>query len=57
MDAIVPLYPKLSKGGYCIVDDYALPGCHQAINDYRASHGIKAQIHQIDAASVYWKNE
>ena len=30
MDALGPLYPKLSEGGFCIIDDYALPGCRKA---------------------------
>jgi hypothetical protein len=28
------LYPKLIKGGVCIVDDAALPGCWNALIDY-----------------------
>jgi len=57
MDALTNLYPKLSRGGFCIVDDYALPGCKQAINDYRAAHGIDAEIQPIDEDSVFWRNE
>jgi len=28
------LYPKLVKGGYLIIDDYALTGCRKAVVDY-----------------------
>jgi hypothetical protein len=43
MDAMVPLYPKVASGGYVIVDDYKLiPACRQAVDDYRAEHGITA---------------
>lgn len=28
------LYPKVMKGGIVIVDDWALPGCQQAVIDY-----------------------
>lgn len=31
------LYPKLIKGGLCIIDDWALPGCQQAVLDYFAN--------------------
>lgn len=56
MDAIVPLYPKLSSGGYLIVDDYYLiPACRQAIDDYRAKHGITEEIVPIDWNAAYWK--
>lgn len=28
------LYPKVIKGGLVIIDDWALPGCQQAVRDY-----------------------
>lgn len=28
------LYPKLSMGGWCIIDDYALDGCQAAVREY-----------------------
>lgn len=28
------LYPKVIKGGLVIIDDWALPGCRQAVQDY-----------------------
>ena len=31
MDVLVNLYPKLSIGGFCIIDDYALKGCEKAV--------------------------
>ena len=56
MDALVPLYPKLSTGGYVIVDDYgALAPCRKAIHDYRERHGISAPMKRIDWAGVYWQ--
>jgi len=48
------LYPKLSPGGIIIVDDYILPACKQAIDDYRAARGITAKLEAIDGAAVYW---
>jgi hypothetical protein len=55
MDALVPLYPKLSTGGFLIVDDYNLPACRKAIHDYRDQHGITEPIIPVDAAAVYWR--
>lgn len=55
MDAIVPLYPKLSPGGFVIVDDYNLPMCQKAIDEYRQQHGITDTIVPIDDAGVYWR--
>jgi O-methyltransferase len=55
MDAMVNLYPKLTRGGYVIVDDYRHPGCRRAIDEYRNVNNITAEIVKIDGDSVYWK--
>jgi O-methyltransferase len=61
IDAITALYPKLSIGGYLIVDDYNAPGwdkaCGQAIRDYRAEHNIAEPIQEIDWTGVFWRRE
>ena len=55
MDALVALYPKLSPGGFLIIDDYYLPNCGKAVHDYRNQHGIADEIIPIDWASIYWR--
>jgi O-methyltransferase len=56
MDGIRALYPKLSVGGYLIVDDFhAVAGCRKAIEDYRKEHGITDEIKPIDRLAVYWQ--
>ncbi|PXX58043.1 O-methyltransferase/demethyldecarbamoylnovobiocin O-methyltransferase/8-demethyl-8-(2,3-dimethoxy-alpha-L-rhamnosyl)tetracenomycin-C 4'-O-methyltransferase [Nocardia tenerifensis] len=55
LDALTNLYPKLAPGGFVIVDDYVLPGCKEAIHDYRARHGIEDKLEPIDLYSVYWR--
>jgi O-methyltransferase len=56
MDAISVLYPKVSAGGYVIVDDYgAIPTCKAAIEDYRRDNGITDPIEQIDWTGVFWR--
>lgn len=55
MDALVHLYPKLSKGGYCVIDDYHLSGCKKAVDDYREKHWITDHIIPIDQFAVYWR--
>lgn len=52
--ALENLYPKLSVGGYVIVDDYGLPNCRRALSDYREFHGITDEYISIDNSSVYW---
>ena len=54
MDALESLYPKLSNGGFCIIDDYGLEGCKKAVDDYRKKHGINDPIEVVDWAAVYW---
>ncbi len=56
MDALASLYPKLSVGGYLIVDDYgAVPACRQAVHDYRESQGISDEILPVDWTGVFWQ--
>jgi O-methyltransferase len=57
LDALAPLYPKLSPGGFCIIDDYALPGCRQAVDEYRAAQAISAPLERIDWTGVFWRKE
>jgi O-methyltransferase len=57
MDALSALYPKLSPGGYAIIDDYGLPneGCRLAVHDYRRMNNIHEPIQDIDGWGVYWR--
>lgn len=57
MDALTHLYPKVSTGGYVIVDDYVLDVCQRAVGDYRAEHGITDPIREIDGVGVYWRKD
>jgi len=56
MDALVNLYPKLSVGGWVIVDDYGcVPACAKAISDFRMANGIEDEIREIDWTGVCWR--
>ncbi len=55
-EALTALYPKVSIGGYTIIDDYgALEPCAQAVNDFRKMYGITDRMMPIDWTGVYWK--
>jgi hypothetical protein len=55
-DGISLLYPKLSEGGFCVVDDYgAFSECRRAIDEYRQAHKIEDEIIAIDKMGVYWR--
>ena len=56
MDALTSLYPKLSIGGYIIIDDYvAMVQCAKAIEDYRKINNITDKIETAGWSIVYWK--
>jgi O-methyltransferase len=56
IEALTELYPRLSPGGFLIVDDYgAYHACRQAVADYRDAHGVIEPIQQIDWTGVYWR--
>lgn len=54
MDALEALYPKLSVGGFAIVDDYgAVPGCKLAVDQYRKEHNITEPLETVDWTGVF----
>ena len=56
IDALNLLYPKLSPGGFCIIDDYnSFEACKFAVDEYRTKHGIDAPLERIDNLSVFWR--
>jgi hypothetical protein len=56
MDALKSLYPKLSIGGYLLVDDFGgIPACRKAVEDYRGANGIDEEIVKVDWTGVYWQ--
>lgn len=55
VDGLVNLYQKLSPGGTLIADDYFLfESQRNAIDEFRAEHGIADLIIQIDQFGGYW---
>ncbi|HEX6460195.1 MAG TPA: TylF/MycF/NovP-related O-methyltransferase [Thermoleophilaceae bacterium] len=55
MDGLVNLYDGLAPGGFLLVDDYALPSCREAVDDFRREHGIDDPIERIDWTGVFWR--
>lgn len=54
IDVLNYMYPKLSVGGYTIIDDWLLPNCRQAVLDYFQEHDMNVELIKIDKSSVYW---
>jgi O-methyltransferase len=58
MDALENLYPKLSPGGYLIVDDYGAIGmCKKAVDDYRHIHGVTEAVEEVDWSGIFWQKK
>ena len=55
MDALKSLYHKLSPGGYVIVDDFCIPSCRRAVEDFRRDMNIDEEIIEIDGTGVHWR--
>lgn len=56
IDALSNLYPRLSPGGFVIVDDYlAIEGCRLAVDEFRARNSILDEILEVDWSCVYWR--
>jgi hypothetical protein len=54
--ALQHLYPKVSPGGFVIIDDYeVLPQCKRAVQDYREQFGITDPVYPIDWSGVWWQ--
>jgi hypothetical protein len=56
MDGLVWLYPKLSPGGFVIIDDYnAVPACNEAVADFRKQQAVTAEILPILGIGAFWR--
>ena len=53
--ALDSLYPKLSPGGFIIIDDYILIPCRKAVDDFRARNGIADIVQDIDGIASFWR--
>lgn len=54
--ALESLYPRVSPGGFVIVDDYgAIEQCRRATDDYREAHDVGTALAAIDWTGVFWK--
>ena len=57
-DAIGALYPKLTPGGFCIIDDYGtFDQCKRAVDEYREAFRITEPIVAVDDRCVYWRKD
>jgi hypothetical protein len=56
MCTLEALYPRLSPGGFAVIDDYGGPvGCRQAVDEYRQRHSIDEPLHWVNHQVVWWR--
>lgn len=56
-DVLTHLYPKLSPGGFVIIDDTHLTDCARAVRDYRQAHGITEPMLGAGPYAGFWRKE
>jgi O-methyltransferase len=56
MEGLESLYPKVSSGGFIVVDDYyAVKECQKAVDDFRSKNKISDPLKQTDWSEVSWR--
>jgi len=56
IDSLRNLYPKVSIGGFVVIDDYSnLAPCRKAVDDYRSANDITEPLKKVDWNGVYWR--
>jgi O-methyltransferase/8-demethyl-8-(2,3-dimethoxy-alpha-L-rhamnosyl)tetracenomycin-C 4'-O-methyltransferase len=54
--ALEHLYPKLSPGGFVVIDDYGcIPQCAKAVDDFRSKHAIDDPLTWVDWTGLWWR--
>ena len=55
-DALTHLYPRLTPGGFAIIDDYGgITACRKAVHDYLDANALKPEIVAVDQSCVWWR--
>lgn len=57
LDVLENAYNRLSEGGFLIVDDYKLPGCKKAVDEFRAERNLNQEVLIADehAGVIFWQ--
>ena len=55
IDVLYNVYEKIVKGGYMIVDDWAIGNARKAVKDFLNHHGIRETFQRIDNTAVYFQ--
>lgn len=53
MDVLKYMYDRVSPGGYVVIDDYQLPPCKQAVDEFRSHKKLRGSLRT--RAGVWWQ--
>jgi hypothetical protein len=45
----------VAPGGFVVIDDFGLPPCRQAVEEFRSQNGIDDPLTAIDGMAVFWQ--
>jgi O-methyltransferase len=50
------LYPKMTSGGFVVIDDYCLTGCRKAVHEYIEKHNLQVTLLPVvnGGGPVFW---
>jgi O-methyltransferase len=54
-EVLEALYDKVSPGGFVLIDDYFVPNCKQAVDDFIANRRLEVDVHQVDWTGIWWR--
>lgn len=54
-DALDALYPKVTIGGFVVIEGYDDEACRQAVDEFRSRRGIDDQLERVDHTTVAWR--
>lgn len=49
------LYDRVAIGGFVVIDDFGLPPCRQAVEDFRNERRLTDPLTDIDGMAVFWQ--
>lgn len=55
MDVFDSCYDKVVFGGQIIIDDYCLPTCKKAVNEFREKNKLTNPFTVIDSCGIFWE--
>lgn len=56
MDVLYNLWNHVAPGGWIIIDDYGIPPCKRATDEFRARHGVEDVMTIVNSGAWFRKS-